>query len=92
MFIPSSDNKTSTEVVNPEFLHWEKKDQCILSWFIATLIDKVVPIVYGCKTSGQVWAILATQYAFPSQSRINQLRRQLQTYDKAPKLVQISFT
>jgi hypothetical protein len=49
-FIPASD-KTLPEILNPEYILWEKKDQCILSWFIATLTPQVVPTVYGCKTS-----------------------------------------
>jgi hypothetical protein len=58
-FILASD-KTLPEILNPEYILWEKKDQCILIWFIATLTPQVIPIVYDCKTSAQVWTVLAT--------------------------------
>jgi hypothetical protein len=68
----------STAPLNPEFVLWEKKDQFILSWLIASLSEKVVATVYGLNTSHEVWTALAHCYASPSKSRINNLRRQLQ--------------
>lgn len=35
--------------------------------------------MYGLNTSRQVWTALSTRYASPSRSRVNHLRRQLQT-------------
>lgn len=57
-FFPTSKNKAldqASETLNPEFTLWEKKDQYILSWFIATLSEKVVSTVYGLNASRQVW-------------------------------------
>jgi hypothetical protein len=71
--------------LNPEYTIWERKDQCILSWFIATLTLQVVPIVYGCKTSAQVWTTLSTRYASPSRSHVTQLKRKLQTLRQGSK-------
>jgi hypothetical protein len=70
--VPAFD-KTLPEILNPEYTIWERKDQCILSWFIATLTPQVVPIVYGFKISAQVWTILSTRYASPSRSHVTQL-------------------
>lgn len=64
--------------VNPDFSIWTKKDQSILSWINATLIEKVLSMVYGLNTSRQVWAYLATKFASQSRSRIAHLKRQLQ--------------
>jgi hypothetical protein len=46
-FILAPSDKILLEVLNPEYLLWEKKDHCILSWFIAILTPQIVPIVYG---------------------------------------------
>jgi hypothetical protein len=71
--------------LNPEYFIWERKDQFILSWFIANLTEKVVPTIYGMTTAKLVWNALANRYANPSRSRINQLRRQLQMLRQCTK-------
>ncbi len=76
-FIPGL-TADSPAQLNPAFTAWEKKDQYLLSWFIATLSEKVLSTVYGLDTSRQVWCALANRYAAPSKTRIQELRRQLQ--------------
>jgi hypothetical protein len=76
-FIPGP-TVDSPAQLNPAFTVWEKKDQYLLSWFIATLSEKVLSTVYGLETSRQVWCALANRYAAPSKTRIQELRRQLQ--------------
>jgi len=71
--------------LNPEYFIWERKDQFILSWFIANLTEMVVPTIYGMTTAKLVWNALANRYANPSRSRINQLRRQLQMLRQCTK-------
>ena len=75
-FIPSP-TKDTHDQLNPNFVLWEKKDQYLLSWFIATLSNKVFSTVYGLETSRQVWTTLANWYAAPSKTHIQDLRRQL---------------
>jgi transposase InsO family protein len=67
------------QVVNPAYVLWNKKDQLVLSWLIATLTSNVLSTVYGLNTSRQVWMSLASRYASQSKSRITHLKRQLQT-------------
>jgi transposase InsO family protein len=76
-FIPGP-TKDSPAKLNPAFTLWEKKDQYLLSWFIATLSEKILSTVYGLETSRQVWCALANRFAAPSKTRIQELRRQLQ--------------
>jgi hypothetical protein len=83
-FIPSPTEDTPDQL-NPNFVLWEKKDQYLLSWFIATLSDKVFSTVYGLETSRQVWTALANRYAAPSKTRIQDLRRQLQVLRQGNK-------
>jgi hypothetical protein len=75
--LPASDSDDVT-AVNPAFILWERKDQWVLSWFLATLSEKIMITVYGLSTSRQVWVTLSNRYATPSHARINHLRRQLQ--------------
>jgi hypothetical protein len=72
------DEGNDTTTVNPNFSLWTKKDQCILSWINATLIEKVLSIVYGLNTSHQVWAYLASKFASQSRSQVAHLKRHLQ--------------
>lgn len=82
--IPNLETKGSM-MLNPSYDVWEKSDQYILSWFIATLFVRIVLIVYGLNTSRQVWNALSTHYASPSKSRVHHLRRQLQTLCQGTK-------
>ncbi|KAL9372734.1 hypothetical protein Peur_034978 [Populus x canadensis] len=36
----------SSHSLNPDYILWNKKDQCVLSWINATLSDKVLASVY----------------------------------------------
>jgi hypothetical protein len=83
-FIPGL-TADSPAQLNPAFTAWEKKDQYLLSWFIATLSEKVLSTVYGLDTSRQVWCALANRYAAPSKTRIQELRRQLQRLRQGDK-------
>jgi hypothetical protein len=76
-FIPGP-TKDSPAQLNPAFTLWEKKDQYLLSWFIATLFEKVLSTIYELETSRQVWCALANHFAAPSKTRIQELRCQLQ--------------
>jgi len=87
-FLPSATGSFADKEqlsLNPEYVIWDRKDQFILSWFIATLTEKVVPTIYGMTTTKQARNALANRYANPSRSRINQLRRQLQMLHQGTK-------
>jgi hypothetical protein len=73
------------EVLNPEFIDWNKKDQFLLSVIAASLSEKVLAIVYGLHTSSQAWTALATKFASKSKSRISLLKKQLQNLSQGPQ-------
>jgi hypothetical protein len=64
----TDENGQATTVINPAYSLWQKKDQCLLSWFNTTLLDHVLSSLYGLKTVRQVWTTLATQYANQSKA------------------------
>ena len=80
-YVTDETGKVSS-TINPDYSLWQKKDQCLLSWFNTTLSDRVLSSLYGLKTARQVWTTLATRYASQSKARICYLKRQLQTLNQ----------
>jgi transposase InsO family protein len=74
-----------TEVRNPDFLVWQKKDQFILAWINATLTERILSTVYGMNTAQQVWASLSNRFTPKSRTGISHLKRQLQTLNQGSK-------
>jgi hypothetical protein len=75
----------TTKVINPEYSLWQKKDQCLLSWFNTTMFNRMLSSLYGLTTAKQVWTTLSTRYASQSKTRISYLKRQLQTLNHGTK-------
>lgn len=69
-FLLDSDGKEMT-TVNPAYSLWYKKDQFLLSWINATLVEKVLSMAY---TSRQVWSHLAKKFASLSKPHINHIK------------------
>ena len=74
---PSSD--TEEPSLNLAYSLWFRKDQFILTWINATLVESVLSTTYGLRTSYQIWQFLATKFASQSRPQIAQFRRELQT-------------
>jgi len=64
---------------NPAYRIWFRKDNCVLSWLLAFIFEKLVSTIFNLKTSKQVWDSLQTRFSATSRSRIALLKRQLQT-------------
>lgn len=71
-FIFSEDN---TQILNPTYVTWQKRDQLLLSWIIYSLSPSLVSLMYGLNTSHLSWTSLATTYASQSKSCISHLKR-----------------
>jgi hypothetical protein len=81
-FLTNTDN---TQVLNPAYVAWQKKDQLLLSGIICSISPSIVSTMYGLKTSFEAWTTLATRYASQSKSRISHLKRQLQSLQQGNK-------
>ena len=57
------EHQKETTILNPAFVTWNKKDQCVLSLINATLSESVLGTVYGLKTARQAWTALAARMA-----------------------------
>ncbi|GAB2267038.1 hypothetical protein Dimus_037931 [Dionaea muscipula] len=80
-YLPGADASVEP-TLNPAYSQWHKIDQLIQSWFFATSSPSVLGQSCGHTTSRAMWTALERQFASPSQSRIMQLRFQLQTLKK----------
>jgi len=63
---------------NPAYAIWFKKDNCVLSWLLASISEKLVSTIFNLKTSKQVWDSLQARFSFTSRSCIALFKRQLQ--------------
>ncbi|RVW41864.1 Retrovirus-related Pol polyprotein from transposon RE1 [Vitis vinifera] len=75
----SCPSKSLDGSLNPAYILWNKKDQCVLSWINATLSDKVLASVYGITSAREVWSSLANKFASQSRTRVHHLKGKLQT-------------
>jgi hypothetical protein len=46
-------NAEGKETLNPEYVNWTKKDQCLLSMILITLSEIVLSTVFGLNTSSE---------------------------------------
>ncbi|XP_010251934.1 PREDICTED: uncharacterized protein LOC104593666 [Nelumbo nucifera] len=75
--VPGTDTE-DTVSVNPAYITWQKNDQMILSWIIASLIESTMAHVVSCSTSYDAWQKLTRTYSSSSRVRVQQLRLQLE--------------
>lgn len=74
---PPKYTSDSTEI-NPDFLSWNKQDQLIVSWLLASLTEEILISTVGFNTSQEIWKSLETNFASQSRAKIMQYRSQLQ--------------
>uniref|UniRef100_A0A2N9EUM6 Uncharacterized protein n=1 Tax=Fagus sylvatica TaxID=28930 RepID=A0A2N9EUM6_FAGSY len=79
------EHQKETTILNPAFVTWNKKDQCVISLINATLSESVLGTLYGLKTAHQAWTALAARMASHSRSRVTHLKRQLQNLKQGSK-------
>ncbi|RVW61832.1 Retrovirus-related Pol polyprotein from transposon RE2 [Vitis vinifera] len=75
----SCPSKSLDGSLNPAYILWNKKDQCVLSRINATLSDKVLASIYGITSAREVWSSLANKFASQSRTHVHHLKRKLQT-------------
>ncbi|KAK2980515.1 hypothetical protein RJ640_022517 [Escallonia rubra] len=72
----TSQGQTSS-IPNPDFQLWQNQDSLILSMLISSFSEEILPLVVGCNTSHDVWKVLASSLASPSNTRILGLHKSL---------------
>ncbi|WKA05617.1 hypothetical protein VitviT2T_023576 [Vitis vinifera] len=71
-----------TEISNPEYETWYKKDQMFHSWILSSLSEEIFPYVIRLSSSYEVWQALSQAFGSVSQNRQLQLHIELQELKK----------
>ena len=76
---PEFTNERNRElgVVNPAFVAWDRQDQLIISWLMASMSESLLSRVVSCETSAQIWSTLRTYFASQVRAKISQFKSQL---------------
>lgn len=69
---PSSNNIVSN--INPEYSLWKRQDQLIFNVVLASLIERVSPLIASRSISKQAWEKLERLYFNKSKSRVFKLK------------------
>ncbi|XP_034213029.1 uncharacterized protein LOC117625604 [Prunus dulcis] len=80
-YIPNLENPLRT-IVNPEFLHWFKKDQTCKIWIHSSLSESILPYIVGSSTSQDLWLTLEKRFAAITRSHLLQLKARIQNPKK----------
>lgn len=78
---PQTINSTTTpitQILNPEYDLWFKKDQLLLSWILSSLTEDIFSYIINLSSSFAVWEALARAFGSVSQNRQLQLNIELQ--------------
>ena len=74
--------ETLNNLPNPAFDLWERQDQLLVSWLLASISEAVLVTTVGLDTSHEVWTALEQAYAGQSRAKILQYKLQVQTMKK----------
>ncbi|KAJ0083963.1 hypothetical protein Patl1_29750 [Pistacia atlantica] len=77
--------ETIEDAPNPAYAIWFWKDNCVKSWILASISEKLVASLYGTRTTKQAWDSLQTRFASASRPRVALLKRQIQTLSQGNK-------
>jgi hypothetical protein len=69
---------TSLPTINASYLSWKQQDYLIMSALLSFLSMEVMHLMVDCNTSHDIWTMLETTLASPSNSRIMQLHGSFQ--------------
>ena len=74
---------TNNNIPNPAYDLWERQDQLLVSWLLASINESVLTTSVGLNTSNEVWTALAQAFADESrEKKILQYKLQVQTMKK----------
>ncbi|KZV26181.1 hypothetical protein F511_06348 [Dorcoceras hygrometricum] len=72
----------AAEVMNPNFVTWNRQDQLLFSFLLASMSESAQSQMIGCQTSSQLWTRVTQLFATRSKARVMQYKLQLQTLKK----------
>lgn len=67
---------------NPAYFTWTQQDQAVMTTLISSLSEEVIPLIVGCQSFAEIWQVLHTALALPSNTHILNLQLNLQSLDQ----------
>lgn len=67
---------------NPAYFTWTQQDQAVMTTLISSLSEEVIPLIVGCQSFAEIWQVLQTALALPSNTHILNLQLNLQSLDQ----------
>jgi gag-polypeptide of LTR copia-type len=68
--------------INPAYLAWTRQDKLLLAWIRSSLSDSIIAQVNSVTSSRDLWTALESFFTSTSRSRLQELKRQIQTASK----------
>uniref|UniRef100_A0A6N2LJF4 Retrotransposon Copia-like N-terminal domain-containing protein n=1 Tax=Salix viminalis TaxID=40686 RepID=A0A6N2LJF4_SALVM len=78
---------TINNTVNPTHTLWHRQDQLLLHSIIASVSEKIMPLIASSTTSHMAWEKIKTLYANRSRSRVMSLKERLTATTKGSNSV-----
>ena len=68
--------------LNPDFDSWERQDQFLASWLLASISEAVLVTTVGLNSSAEIWSAFDQAFAGQSRAKILQYKLQVQNMKK----------
>ena len=69
-------------VLNPHFIVWQRQDQLLAAWLLASISEDLLVNMVGLNSSQEIWSTPERNFASQSKAKIMQYKLQLQTLKK----------
>ena len=80
--IPPPPHMLPGNIPNPSFHNWLRFDQFLTNWLLNSMTEAMVGHVIQCRSSSEIWQVLAANFATRSKARILQIQGLLQNTKK----------
>lgn len=72
----------ATRPLSPKFVDWWWQDQLLMSWLLASMLERMLTRVVGCNFSFEIWEKIIIHFASQTWATIKQFKTQLRTIKK----------
>ena len=86
--IPAPPAMLPGNIPNPAHFNWHRFDQFIVHWLMNSVTEPMLGHIVRCRTSAEIWTVLATLFATKSKARILQVKGLLQSTKKGSLFVE----
>ena len=66
-----------TKVINPTYAIFERQDNLLISWLLASISPEMLSQLIGCDTAREVWKIVEQIFSFQLKAKVMQYKFKL---------------